>query len=136
MSLWKRSASAEVSASPGAARAAKTVGTKKLEVQDVSVEYYIPRTKTTYVALENVSLHVNEGEFLSIVGPSGCGKTTFLSAVDGLVPIARGRMFLDGKPITSPGHERAMVFQQASLLPWRTVMGNVVYGLEMQGRPR
>lgn len=108
----------------------------KLEVEGLSVEYYIPRSKETYLAIEDVSFQVKDGEFVSIVGPSGCGKTTFLSAIDGLIPIARGRMLLDGRPITGPTPGRAMVFQQASLLPWRTVLGNVRYGLELQRRPR
>jgi NitT/TauT family transport system ATP-binding protein len=77
---------------------------------------------------------VRPGEFVSIVGPSGCGKTTFLNAVDGLQPISGGQLELNGTPISGPGPDRAMVFQQASLLPWRTVLGNVAYGLEMQGR--
>jgi NitT/TauT family transport system ATP-binding protein len=85
-------------------------------------------------ALAGVSLDVAAGEFVSIVGPSGCGKTTLLNAVDGLLPISGGALELNGKPITRPGPDRAMVFQQASLLPWRTVLGNVVYGLELQGR--
>jgi NitT/TauT family transport system ATP-binding protein len=71
---------------------------------------------------------------VSIVGPSGCGKTTFLNAVDGLLPITSGSLELNGEAISKPGPDRAMVFQQPSLLPWRTVLGNVVYGLEMQGR--
>jgi NitT/TauT family transport system ATP-binding protein len=71
---------------------------------------------------------------VAIVGPSGCGKTTLLNAVDGLQPISGGALELNGKPITGPGPDRAMVFQQPSLLPWRTVLGNVIYGLELQGR--
>jgi NitT/TauT family transport system ATP-binding protein len=81
-----------------------------------------------------VTLDVGNGEFVAIVGPSGCGKTTFLNAVDGLQPISDGLLTLNGRPISKPGPDRAMVFQQASLLPWRTVLGNVVYGLELQGR--
>jgi NitT/TauT family transport system ATP-binding protein len=77
---------------------------------------------------------VRPGEFVAIVGPSGCGKTTFLNAVDGLLPISGGSLELNGTAIGGPGPDRAMVFQQASLLPWRTVLGNVVYGLELQGR--
>jgi NitT/TauT family transport system ATP-binding protein len=77
-----------------------------------------------------------EGEFVSIVGPSGCGKTTFLSVVDGLVAASAGRILVDGQAVTRPGPDRAMVFQEASLLPWRTVLGNVCYGLECLGTPR
>lgn len=84
--------------------------------------------------MDRVSLDVRPGEFVAIVGPSGCGKTTFLNAVDGLLPISGGTLELNGARIARPGPDRAMVFQQASLLPWRTVLGNVVYGLELQGR--
>jgi len=83
--------------------------------------------------VDRVSLDVRPGEFVAIVGPSGCGKTTFLNAVDGLLPISGGTLELNGTRIARPGPDRAMVFQQASLLPWRTVLGNVVYGLELQG---
>ena len=105
----------------------------KLEAQGIRLEYHQPRTNSTFVALEDVSLTIMEGEFVSIVGPSGCGKTTFLNVVDGLLPSTAGRIILDGKVVTQPGPDRAVVFQDASLLPWRTVMGNVLYGLECQG---
>ncbi|HEY6959466.1 MAG TPA: ABC transporter ATP-binding protein [Candidatus Limnocylindria bacterium] len=85
------------------------------------------------LAVDGVSLEIGEGEFVAIVGPSGCGKTTFLNAIDGLIPITSGALALDGRTIAGPGHDRALVFQQPSLLPWRTVMGNVAYGLELQG---
>ena len=106
----------------------------KLEAMNVGLEYFMPRTGKRLVALKDVNLQISHGEFVSIVGPSGCGKTTFLNAVDGLLKISCGRLMLDGKLITGPGKDRAMVFQMASLLPWRTVMGNVMYGLELQGR--
>jgi NitT/TauT family transport system ATP-binding protein len=105
----------------------------KLEAQGIRVEYYQPRTETRLTALDDVNLHVMDGEFVSIVGPSGCGKTTFLSVVDGLTPATGGRILIDGKVVTRPGSDRAVVFQDASLLPWRTVLGNVLYGLECQG---
>lgn len=106
----------------------------KLVAQNVSVEYHIARTNEQFVALDTVNLEVNEGEFVSFLGPSGCGKTTFLNAIDGLVPITRGEIRIDGQVVRKPGNDRAMVFQSSALLPWRTVMGNVMYGLEMQGR--
>jgi NitT/TauT family transport system ATP-binding protein len=106
----------------------------KLVAQNVSVEYHIARTSEHFVALENVNLEINQGEFVSFLGPSGCGKTTFLNAIDGLVPITRGEIRIDGRSVTKPGNDRAMVFQSSALLPWRTVMGNVMYGLELQGR--
>jgi NitT/TauT family transport system ATP-binding protein len=105
----------------------------KLEAQGIRLEYHQPRTNSTLVALDDVNLEVKDGEFVSIVGPSGCGKTTFLSVVDGLLPSTAGRIVLDGRAVTAPGPDRAVVFQDASLLPWRTVLGNVLYGLECQG---
>ncbi len=105
----------------------------KLEVRNVEVEY-ITRSGRHVTALRDVNLDVAEGEFVTIVGPSGCGKTSFLNAVDGLLPIKRGLIRVDGRDVKGPGRDRAMVFQAPSLLPWRTVVGNIVYGLELQGR--
>jgi NitT/TauT family transport system ATP-binding protein len=110
------------------------VADPKLRAVDVTIHYWIEREAKPFLAVDAASLDVVAGEFVSIVGPSGCGKTTFLNAVDGLLPISGGRLELNGRPIARPGPDRAMVFQQPSLLPWRTVIGNVVYGLEMQGR--
>jgi NitT/TauT family transport system ATP-binding protein len=106
----------------------------KLEARRVAIHYRRQRSGLNLVAVDGVDLRVDDGEFLSIVGPSGCGKTTFLNAVDGLIAIASGSLLLDGNEISSPGPDRAMVFQQPSLLPWRTVVRNIVYGLEMQHR--
>jgi len=108
----------------------------KLEARQVGIRYRRQRSGDELVAVRGVDLSVAEGEFVSIVGPSGCGKTTFLNAVDGLIPLADGSLELDGRDITAPGPDRAMVFQQPSLLPWRTVTGNITYGLEMQHRQK
>ena len=105
----------------------------KLEARRVAIHYRRQRSGLNLIAVDGVDLRVDEGEFLSIVGPSGCGKTTFLNAVDGLIPIAGGSLTLDGREIRSPGRDRAMVFQQPGLLPWRTVLGNVIFGVEAQG---
>jgi len=105
----------------------------KLEAQNISLSYFQPRTNTRLAALDGVNLAVAEGEFVAIVGPSGCGKTTFLSIVDGLIRATAGRILVDGEVVTRPGSDRAVVFQDASLLPWRTVLGNVRYGLECLG---
>jgi NitT/TauT family transport system ATP-binding protein len=107
--------------------------TAKLEARDVRLDYLQPRTNTRLTALDGVNLAISDGEFVSIVGPSGCGKTTFLSVVDGLIPATSGRILVDGQVVSKPGPDRAVVFQDASLLPWRTVLGNVLYGLECQG---
>jgi NitT/TauT family transport system ATP-binding protein len=98
------------------------------------MEYYQPRTGGRLLALDNVNLSIEEGEFVTIVGPSGCGKTTFINIADGLLKCTGGRILLDGKQVTGPGTDRAMVFQDPCLLPWRTVLKNVIYGLECQGR--
>ncbi|HZP95391.1 MAG TPA: ABC transporter ATP-binding protein [Candidatus Limnocylindria bacterium] len=105
----------------------------KLVATNVVVEYWLARSEMLFTAVEGVDLEIADGEFVAIVGPSGCGKTTFLNAVDGLIPIADGSLTLDGREISSPGRDRAMVFQQPGLLPWRTVLGNVMFGVEAQG---
>jgi len=110
-----------------------TAESVKLEAAGIRLEYRQPRTGSTLLALDDVSLQVMDGEFVSIVGPSGCGKSTFLNIVDGLLPATAGRITVDGKVVSRPGPDRAVVFQDASLLPWRTVVGNVVYGLQCRG---
>src|SRR5205085_1468352 len=86
------------------------------------------------LALSVVSLTVADGEFIAVVGPSGCGKTTLLNIVAGLLRFDAGQVMIDGKVIHGPGLDRAVVFQHASLLPWRTIGGNVRYGMELQKR--
>src|SRR5207245_3431091 len=105
----------------------------KLAAKGVVIEYWLQRSRSLFTAVKGVDLEVRTGELLAIVGPSGCGKTTFLNAVDGLIPIAGGSLSLDGQEIRKPGRDRAMVFQQPGLLPWRTVVGNVLFGVEAQG---
>src|SRR5262245_2035922 len=107
--------------------------TPKLEAQNIRLDYFQPRTNTRLTALDGVNLTIMDGELVSVVGPSGCGKTTFLSVVDGLIAASAGRILVDGEIVNKPGPDRAVVFQDASLLPWRTVLGNVVYGLECIG---
>jgi NitT/TauT family transport system ATP-binding protein len=108
----------------------------KLEARDVVIHHRRQRFGDMLLAVDGVSLQVEEGEFVAIVGPSGCGKTTFLNAVDGLLPVTSGTLAVNGRTIVGPGHDRGMVFQQPSLLPWRTVLSNVAYGLEIQRVPR
>ncbi len=105
-----------------------------VEARGVSVEYDLSREKSTLIALEDFNLEVREGEFLAVVGPSGCGKSTFLNVVAGLVEPAAGEVKVYGKPVTGPEPDRAVVFQDYALMPWRTVEKNVRFGLEMQGR--
>jgi len=108
----------------------------KLQARDVVIHHRRQRYGDMLLAVDGATLEVGDGEFVSIVGPSGCGKTTFLNAVDGLLPLTSGTLTLDGRQIDRPGHDRAMVFQQPSLLPWRTVTGNVRYGVELLGLPK
>ena len=106
----------------------------KLEASAVRLAFYNERMKRQLPVLAGIELSVREGELVAIVGPSGCGKSTFLSAVDGLVKLTGGEIKVDGKRVDAPGPDRAMVFQQDSLFPWRTVVRNVAYGLELQRR--
>ena len=106
-----------------------------LSLANVTASYVNKRTATSLLALQNITLTINEGEFVAIVGPSGCGKSTLLNLVAGLQAPQSGEIILNGKPIQGPGRDRAMVFQVPALLPWRTVLANVSYGLELQGVP-
>ena len=81
-------------------------------------------------------MSIYKDEFVSLIGPSGCGKTTLLSIVAGLLEPTAGRVLLDGKPISGPGRDRGVVFQQDAIFPWRKVIDNVRYGLEMKGLDR
>ncbi len=87
------------------------------------------------VALADVNLAVGPGEFVAIVGPSGCGKSTLLRILGGLLVPGRGRVLLDGKPLTAPQRQVGYVFQNVNLMPWRTVMRNVTLPLEVAGVP-
>src|SRR4051794_9374983 len=87
-------------------------------------------------AIHDLSLRVDDGEFVTIVGPSGCGKSTFLHILGGFVPRDSGTMRVDGRAVEGPGPDRGMMFQDLALFPWRTVEGNVGWALEAQGRAR
>lgn len=82
--------------------------------------------------LDGLNLAAPEGEFLTVIGPSGCGKTTLLNCIAGLTSYDEGEILLDGRTVDGPGPDRAVVFQNASLLPWRTVERNIAYGLELR----
>ena len=88
------------------------------------------------VALQDVSLKVTDSEFVSILGPSGCGKSTLLRILDGLASADSGQVLMDGKPIERPTQERGFVFQAFNLFPWRTVRGNIEFGMEIKGVPK
>jgi NitT/TauT family transport system ATP-binding protein len=94
-----------------------------------------PAHRAPVRALAHFDIEVREGEFLSIVGPSGCGKSTFLNVLLGLLRPDTGDVTVDGRRICGPGTDRAMVFQEFGLLPWRTVESNVELGLELKRLP-
>ena len=103
-------------------------------IQDLSMEF-VGRGQRL-LALQNIDLDIAPGEFFVIVGPSGCGKTTLLRVLQGLTKATRGRILVGGKPVTGPGPDRGFVFQQDALYPWRSVLRNVGFGLELQGIPK
>ncbi|MFD0141565.1 MULTISPECIES: ABC transporter ATP-binding protein [unclassified Streptomyces] len=94
------------------------------------------RGSTEFTAVDGIDLEMAAGEFVALVGPSGCGKSTLLDMLGGLTRPTGGRILLDGTPVTGPGLNRGIVFQQYALLPWRTAQGNVEFGLEATGVPR
>lgn len=106
----------------------------KLSIDGLSKRYWFERESREIPALTDVSLSVSDGEFVAVVGPSGCGKTSLMNIVAGLLPYDEGTVSIDGKTVTGPGVDRAIVFQHSSLLPWRTIAGNIRYGMEMQKR--
>ena len=106
-----------------------------IEVEAVSHTYRTPDGREI-PALERVSLQVREREFIALLGPSGCGKSTLLYLVGGFLPVGAGAIRIDGAPVAGPGPDRGIVFQHFALFPWKTVRGNVLYGLEKLGLPR
>ena len=103
-----------------------------ISAHDVSLVFK-SKDRDPVTALNHFSFDIAKGEFVSIVGPSGCGKSTFLNMLLGLLRPDSGGLQMDGRTITGPGQERAMVFQEFGLLPWRTVTANVELGLELKG---
>lgn len=120
---------APVNASPEAAAAR---GTPVIESEGLTVGYKLHRERKRLTALRDITLTVNKGEFVVLVGPSGCGKTTFINAIAGLVDPWEGTVLVSGHPVSGPGPDRAMVFQDYALMPWRTVESNVRMPFEFQ----
>ena len=106
----------------------------KVTVTDFDLSY--DTLEGSVDAVRDASIHVDPGEFVSIIGPSGCGKSTLLNAVAGFLKPTRGGVAVDGEPVAGLSADRGMVFQQYSLFPWKTVRENVEFGLKMKGMER
>lgn len=105
----------------------------KLRLETVTKSFPIRGERSSFTAVDRISIDVAEGEFLVLVGPSGCGKSTLLDLLGGLTTPTSGRILLDDSPIAGPGLDRGIVFQQYALLPWRTARRNIEFGLEAKG---
>lgn len=105
--------------------------TPAIEIEKLGKVY--TRGKEEVTAIQEISLKIPEGKFVSIVGPSGCGKSTFLHIVGGFIPKSSGKVRIRGKEVDKPGPDRGMMFQESALFPWKNVFDNVAWGLEIQG---
>ncbi|MCB8958014.1 MAG: ABC transporter ATP-binding protein [Nocardioides sp.] len=109
----------------------------RIELSNVGQTFQVrgddDRRLREFVALDALDLEIRSGELLSLVGPSGCGKSTVLDLVAGLTQPTSGTITVDGRPVTGPGLDRSVVFQQYTLLPWRTARANVELALEAKG---
>jgi NitT/TauT family transport system ATP-binding protein len=109
----------------------------RIELRGVGQTFWVrgddDRQLREFVALDDLDLDIAAGEFLTIVGPSGCGKSTVLDLIAGLAEPSTGQLTVDGEPITGPGLDRSVVFQQYTLLPWRTAAANIEFALEAKG---
>jgi NitT/TauT family transport system ATP-binding protein len=106
------------------------------KLQAKNIVKHFDHNGNSVLALDGITLDVEEGDFLCIVGPSGCGKSTFLNIVSGLEKPDSGEILLNGNQITTPGPDRTMVFQEGALFPWLKVIDNVEFGLKMAGIPK
>ena len=111
-------------------------GRVKITIRDLCIDYTTEDGRASHPALAGLSLDILEDEFLAVVGPSGCGKSTLIAAIAGFLRARSGTLLLDGRPITAPGADRGVVFQEYALLPWRTVLDNVTLGLRLRRVPR
>ena len=106
-----------------------------IDIKDVTKSYQLENDREL-IAVDRARLTIDEGEFVSIIGPSGCGKSTLLHMIGGFEQPSAGSLLLHGRPIAGPGPDRGIVFQDFVLFPWRTVLGNIAFGLQLQRRDR
>ena len=109
-------------------------GETLMKIEGLTVIYKSDDKET--LAVDNLDLDVKKGELISIVGPSGCGKSTILRCIAGLLQPTSGSITMGGKPCTTAGSDRGMVFQDFALFPWRSVRSNIEFGLEVAGVPK
>lgn len=109
---------------------------KTLSLKNLRKTYFDPYAGSQVTAVQDVSLDVEQGEFISVVGPSGCGKTTILNMIAGFIPYTGGEILIDGNLVKGPGPDRGVVFQSFALFPWKTVLENVGFGPKMRGVPK
>lgn len=106
-----------------------------LKIRNLSKYFTVPGNESIS-AISGINLEVHDKEFISVLGPSGCGKTTLLRIIAGLETATEGSVEIDGQAIHGPSPKMAMIFQEYSLYPWRTVLDNVMFGLELQSIPK
>jgi NitT/TauT family transport system ATP-binding protein len=109
--------------------------TPRISLKRVSKHFYDIEQSQEIIALKDIDLDIGPSEFLTIIGQSGCGKSTLLNLIAGFEPITAGSIQLDGDPITQPGPDRGVVFQEYALFPWLTVRDNIAFGLRERGVP-
>ena len=105
---------------------------KNISINSVSHTYH-PSKGNPVFALDNINLEIKDREFMALLGPSGCGKSTLLFMVGGFLPVSAGTIKVGADTVVDPSPERGIVFQHFALLPWKTVLDNVLYGLEKTG---
>jgi len=111
-------------------------GEAKTKIKTLNLRKVFGTGNSRVIAIDNLNLEIKENTFTVIVGPSGCGKSTFLYLVAGFDKPTSGQILLDNTPISGPGPDRGFVFQEFALYPWKTVLGNILFGLEIQKVPK